>query len=427
MQWLLLFFFCVTFPSSHGFFSFSLSPLSQPFHNITLGSSISTLQENSSWLSPSSEFAFGLYHLPNKDLFLLAVWFYKIPEQTVVWSAKGDNPVQRGSKLELTNGGQLVLYDNGGQEIWKPNINAPATIAAMLDSGEFVLEGLNSSHIWGTFDHPTDTILPTQKLDRNSTLSSRRTKDDYSNGKLQLHLRTDGSLTLYTANVLTGFTYDDKTRVVYNGDTAGSRSFGNGYELVFDEKGNIGLLQRNGTISNLTQGGSFPTREFYHRATVDLDGVFRHYAYRKTGQSTWLMIGAIPSDVCMAIISYPGSGVCGFNSYCKLDENHRPTCECPTGYSYLKPNNTLEGCKPNFTAPSCDKDVFRQEKSLFEMEEMPNTTWVLADFEQYSPIDEGLCKRSCLNDCMCMVAVFDNGTCLKKRLPLSNGRAGPSI
>ena len=67
------------------------------------------------------------------------------------------------------------------------------------------------------------------------------------------------------------------------------------------------------------------------------------------------------------------------------------------------------------------------EKSLFEMEEMPNTTWVLADFEQYSPIDEGLCKRSCLNDCMCMVAVFDNGTCLKKRLPLSNGRAGPII
>ncbi|KAJ8643577.1 hypothetical protein MRB53_005325 [Persea americana] len=292
---------------------------SQPFHNITLGSSISTLQE----------IRHGFLLLVNSPLDYIT-----FPRSLPPRSLR-----PRDVEAEHQCSSYLCCH--------------------MLDSGELVLESLNSSRIWGTFDHPTDTILPTQKLARNSTLSSRRTKDDYSNGKFQLHLCTDGSLTLYTSNVLTGFTYNDKTRVVYNGDTAG-----NGYELVFDEKGNIGLLQRNGITSNFTQGGSFSTREFYHRATVDLDGVFRHYAYRKIGQSTWLIIGAISSDICMAIISYPGSGVCGFNSYCKLDENHRPTCECPTGYSSLKPNNTLEGCKPNFTAPSCDEDVFRREVAV---------------------------------------------------------------
>ncbi|KAJ8643579.1 hypothetical protein MRB53_005327 [Persea americana] len=200
-----------------------LSSLSQPSNNITLGSSLSTIQENPSWLSPSGEFAFGLYRLPNENLFL-AIWFYKIPEQTVVWSANGDNPVQRGSILNLTNSGQLVLYDNQSQEIWKPNINAPAAMAAMLDTGEFVLKGLNSSRIWGTFNHPTDTILPTQKLDQNSSLFSRRAENDYSNGKFQLRLLEDGNLSLYTGNVLTGYTYNSPTRILYNGDQSGSRS-----------------------------------------------------------------------------------------------------------------------------------------------------------------------------------------------------------
>ncbi|KAJ8643583.1 hypothetical protein MRB53_005331 [Persea americana] len=400
-----------------------LSSLSQPSNNITLGSSLSTIQENPSWLSPSREFAFGLYRLPNKDLFLLAIWFYKIPQQTVVWSANGDKPVQRGSILNLTDSGQLVLYDNQSQEIWKPNISAPAAMAAMLDTGEFVLKGLNSSRIWGTFNHPTDTILPTQKLDQNSSLFSRRAEDDYSNGRFQLRLLEDGNLSLYTGNVLTGYT----SNTPYNRNGSESRSLGNGFQLLFDEKGYIGVLQRNGTISNLSMGESFSPGEFYQRATIDLDGVFRKYVYRKTGRTEWDATGGIPSDLCTAVISYPGSGVCGFNSYCKLDKNRSPRCECPTGYSYLKPNTTLEGCKPNFTAESCNPDGFGNEKLLFELEEMPNTTWILADFEQYYPVREELCRRSCLIDCLCAVVVFDNGTCSKKRLPLSNGRAGPGI
>ncbi|RWR72726.1 G-type lectin S-receptor-like serine/threonine-protein kinase LECRK3 [Cinnamomum micranthum f. kanehirae] len=421
------------------------SSLSQPSNNITLGSSLSTLQANPSWHSPSGEFAFGLYRLPNQNLFLLAVWLDKIPERTVVWTAKGDSPVQRGSRVELTRNGQLVLYDNLGAETWKANVTGPvafAASAAMLDTGEFVLKSSNSSRIWGTFDNPTDTLLPTQKLAQNSSIFSRRAEDDYSNGKFQLFLQFD-NLAIYIVNVPTGAIYNTSIGVtynvlisgvfpissafLYNGDTVASRSLGRGYQLVFDEKGYIGMLQRNGSIFNLTWGEIFPTREFYHRATMDIDGVFRQYVYRKTGRSSWVIAGAIPSDICTAIISYPGSGVCGFNSYCKLDANQKPRCECPTGYSYSKPNNTLEGCKPDFTPQTCNSVGVSNEQVVYDMKEMPNTTWIVSDFEQYSPVDEVFCKSSCLKDCMCAIAIFDNGTCLKKRLPISNGRAGPSI
>ena len=112
--------------------------------NITLGSSLSSATDNnSSWLSPSEEFAFGFHQLNNSDLFLLAIWFNKIPERTIVWYANGDRPAPRGSTLELTTNG-LVLKNPGGQMVWNATASpasASVTEAAMLDMGNFVLTG----------------------------------------------------------------------------------------------------------------------------------------------------------------------------------------------------------------------------------------------------------------------------------------------
>ncbi|CAK9148821.1 unnamed protein product [Ilex paraguariensis] len=110
--------------------------------NITLGSSLSAGDNNPLGQSPSGEFAFGFLRLggpqADEDLFLLAIWLAKIPELTVVWS-RNENPVPRKSKITLTNGGELILYDSKNTELWKAsssstNNNKP-TCAAMLDSG----------------------------------------------------------------------------------------------------------------------------------------------------------------------------------------------------------------------------------------------------------------------------------------------------
>ncbi|KAL6347802.1 hypothetical protein AAG906_026331 [Vitis piasezkii] len=39
---------------------------------------------SSSWKSPSGDFAFGFRPLADGSLFLLAIWFEKIPERTIV-------------------------------------------------------------------------------------------------------------------------------------------------------------------------------------------------------------------------------------------------------------------------------------------------------------------------------------------------------
>ncbi|KAI9128574.1 hypothetical protein K1719_000057 [Acacia pycnantha] len=85
--------------SSLLFALFSPSVLSQTSSNITLGTSL-IAEDGSFWASPSADFAFG-FKLIEENGFLLAIWFNKIPEQTIVWSVNGQNLAPKGSKVEL--------------------------------------------------------------------------------------------------------------------------------------------------------------------------------------------------------------------------------------------------------------------------------------------------------------------------------------
>ncbi|KNA25158.1 hypothetical protein SOVF_008840 [Spinacia oleracea] len=60
---------------------------------ITVGQSLTAIGNGSLLLSPSGDFAFGFHQLPNKNnLFLLAIWYAKIPD-TIIWHANDGNPV----------------------------------------------------------------------------------------------------------------------------------------------------------------------------------------------------------------------------------------------------------------------------------------------------------------------------------------------
>ncbi|ESR33145.1 hypothetical protein CICLE_v10007028mg, partial [Citrus x clementina] len=161
--------------------------------NISLGSSI-TAGSNTSWLSPSGDFAFGFYSLFG-GLYLLGIWFDKIPEKTLVWAADRDSPAEAGSKITLTNDGKLLLtYFNGSvQQIY----SGAASLALMQNDGNFVLKNANSAVVWDSFDFPTDTILPGQVLLTGKKLySNSRGTADYSTGNYTLEMQADGNLVL---------------------------------------------------------------------------------------------------------------------------------------------------------------------------------------------------------------------------------------
>ncbi|KAJ4712678.1 Receptor-like protein kinase [Melia azedarach] len=389
--------------------------------NIILGSSLSTTGDNTSWLSPSGDFAFGFRQLKNSDLFLLAIWFDKIPDRTIVWHANGDNPAPRGSTLELTAGG-LSLKDPRGQAI--RSLRPPKNVsgAAMLDTGNFVLRATanNSDYVWQSFKNPTDTILPTQLLDLDSILASKLTETNFSKGRFELHF-SNGSLRLIPVAWPSQFLY----RSYYSSNTYSPNSSESGYQLVFNESTGVHIVKSNGQIAQLPQWDPLsPTDDYYYRATLDFDGVFILYAYPKNSaaKQNWLPLRIVPGNICTDIFNDLGSGACGFNSYCSL-QNGRPYCDCPPGYVFVDPNNRFSGCKPNYWQGCRPDDESKDAEELYEIREFNSVNWPLGDYERLAPYSRTQCEKSCLHDCSCAVAVYDGtSTCWKKKLPLSNGR-----
>ena len=142
--------------------------------NVSVGSALFATDDNSTWTSPSGDFSFGFRRLPGQqDQFLLAIWFAKIPDETIVWSANGRYPAERESKVELNTAGQLEIKTPGGLQLWRSNNSEYPQVSngAMLDTWNFVITSKNSSIIWNSFDEPTNTTIPTQVLGFGSSHS----------------------------------------------------------------------------------------------------------------------------------------------------------------------------------------------------------------------------------------------------------------
>ncbi|ONK79721.1 uncharacterized protein A4U43_C01F9380 [Asparagus officinalis] len=388
--------------------------------NITLGETLTPLTPPTSWLSPSGDFAFGFRPLESDPTqFLLAVFFNKVPNQTVVWTANGGKTTNYQSKAVFTQDGGLSLRDHAGNEIWNAGVNGAAS-AAMLDTGNLVLSSSsNSGTLWQTFDNPTDTILPGQTLNQGTSAYAKLTDDNYTQGRFMLKLQDDGNLVLVPRAYPSAFEYE----AYWSTETSGSGI----NTLVFNSTGSLYLSYPNGSVSSVfsAPGLGYSGGGYYLRATVDTDGVFRLYAFPKNSLSTgrWGVKAFVPSDICESLFESRGSGACGFNSFCVLDADGRADCRCPPHYSFLDPDRIYKGCKADFISQSCDLGG----ETAFNFTEITNVDWPLADAEEFSPMGEADCTDNCLKDCFCSVAIYNNETCWKKKFPLSNGRGGSDV
>ncbi|KAL4332561.1 hypothetical protein GQ457_07G036840 [Hibiscus cannabinus] len=400
---------------------------------VDVGASLTATNDASPWLSPSGDFAFGFHQHGNADGFLVSIWFDKIPGETktLAWYAFGNgSPVLAplGSRIQLTAEDGLVLRNPSGEQLWKSDITLDeAGYAVMNDTGNFAIRSRNSDMLWQSFDQPTDTLLPTQIMEKNGRLFSRQSENNFSQGRFQLRLQNDGNLVLGAVNLPTNLVYDGPYYSTGTYDTANESNSGD--RLIFDEAGGVYVLRKNRERVYLQTGAILPTpvADFYQRATLDFDGVFAQYYYpkRSAGEDrNWSTVWSIPDNICSRVGDI-GSGACGFNSICSLNDNRRPTCTCPPGFSLLDPDDKHGSCKRDVEL-SCQDDG-RTPKDLYDFKVLINTDWPRSDYEQFKPYNEQDCQTSCLHDCMCAVAIFRQDSCWKKKLPLSNGREDNSV
>ncbi|XP_020109171.1 G-type lectin S-receptor-like serine/threonine-protein kinase LECRK3 [Ananas comosus] len=398
------------------------------YQNLTVGSNLSSSGPNSSIFSPSGDFAFGFWPLDtDSSLFLLAVWFNNTSPQVVVWFATNNtNPVQVPAKstLHLTQAGQLSLFDSNGQEVWSRDA-ANATGVSLLDSGNLVLYDSSGALPWQSFQNPTDTILPGQSLGENSELRSKLTSSDFSTGRFELAVQSDGNLVLYPIAIPTGN--------VYRAYWASNTQYDKKLQLVFNSSGSLYYQVENSSQTSLTSAAMYSPTDFYERATLDPDGALRLYVYPKNNNNnsgstnTWTVVGMLPANPCQKIQADGdgGGGACGFNAYCNFDDDQsmQLNCECVLGCKFIDTNRTYLGCIPDFTVQSCDE--YQSNQYMFN--EMPNMDWPGNSYEHYTPTDEDTCRALCLADCLCSAAVFQGVDCWKIKMPLTNGGQGMSV
>ncbi|KAF8700652.1 hypothetical protein HU200_033998 [Digitaria exilis] len=121
-------------------------------------------------VSDGGSFALGFFSPAGKKLYL-GIWYNDIPQLTVVWVANRETPVTNNTSspptLSLTNTSNLVLSDADGRVVWTStmtDITGGVIAAVLLNTGNLVIRSPNDTTLWESFEHPTDTFLPTMKL-----------------------------------------------------------------------------------------------------------------------------------------------------------------------------------------------------------------------------------------------------------------------
>ncbi|TKY71181.1 G-type lectin S-receptor serine/threonine-protein kinase RLK1 [Spatholobus suberectus] len=377
--------------------------------SIELGSSI-VAGTNSSWRSSSGDYAFGFYLLVS-GRYLVGIWFDRIPQKTLVWSANRDNPVEIGSTINLTQSGQFVLQPvNGAPFIIYNGTNT--TSAVMQDDGNFVLWNSLPTIIWQSFDSPTDTLLLDQTLKMGQKLFSNANGSvDYSTGKYSLEIQqSDGNILLKAyqftdaAYWSTGTNQNTDVRIIFDNTTA--------YLYVVNGSDQI--------IHNLTTDVTGAIEDYYHRVLIDVDGNFQKSIYRKENGMEWTPVWKAIPQPCRVI------ALCGVYSFCNSSDTQPYSCECLPGYTPLDPSVPSKGCylseAEDLCAANSSAPDFKVEVIAIQDADIPSYDYYYLDLQVINNMDLESCKRELMDDCLCMAAVLDGTDCHKKKWPIINAR-----
>ncbi|KAA8515429.1 hypothetical protein F0562_018960 [Nyssa sinensis] len=193
---------------SSSFVLFLLFQFSTSTDTITSNQSI---KDGDIVISNAKSFALGFFSPDNSTKRYVGIWYYKVSEQTVVWVANRDSPINDTSGiLSIDRTGNLVIHDRRQNNIplWSTNASALSAAAAaanncsaqLLDSGNLVLFPGDSKRVvaWQSFDYPTNTMLPDMKLgaDRrtglNWFLTSWKSREDPGTGEYSYKMDLSG-------------------------------------------------------------------------------------------------------------------------------------------------------------------------------------------------------------------------------------------
>ncbi|KAM7469721.1 hypothetical protein LguiA_007904 [Lonicera macranthoides] len=321
--------------------------------------------------------------------FLVIAWlpvylFNNLAEPVVLWCANRDNPVRENATLHFTADSGLELKDVDGTLVWSTNTSAlPVTRLNISDGANLMLLDSKDNVIWQSFDYPTDTWLPNQKISSNKGLTSSNSSSNLGTGLFSLTVEEEDP-----SNSLVAFFNSDPPQKYMSLPVGYLYSY-------FQDYSSIEVFSNNALFKvNRTEH-----RFLYIRLEPNGHLYIYQLPYYNESQiiDSFNLFGQDSESDC----DYPT--VCGNYGIC----SENGLCSCPSGnYSYftqlqdLKPNL---GCRP-LTPLSC------KDAHLHTFLELNRVTYFNFEFH-YSKMDRDSCKKACLDKCTCKAAFFSSGRC----------------
>ena len=285
------------------------------------------IRDGDTLVSDGLNFEMGFFNCGNSPSRYVGIWYYDVPQPTVIWVANREKPIRGGrGAITIERDGNLVIFDGDQRKVWSSNVSISgnkSSEAVLRDDGNLVLsvEGAKKA-AWQSFENPTDAYLPGMKVPvsaskgkKNYVFTSWKSATDPSPGNYTMGVDPDSLPQI----------------VIWEG---GKRRWRSGYwdGRIFTGVYMTGSLLYGFTLNKDGDGGSSFTYSSSPSNGTDKvrfqmmwDGYEREFKWGEA-EKQWIEAQKGPSNECEVY------NKCGSFAACDLSSSGLPECSCIRGF-----------------------------------------------------------------------------------------------
>ncbi|GLJ12389.1 hypothetical protein SUGI_0189930 [Cryptomeria japonica] len=322
----------------------------------------------------------------------------------VVWTANRAAPISNSDQFILTQAGASIKTTQG-RILWSAKGKNVGNLQ-LRDDGNLVMRDLSNGSVWESFDHPTDTLLPGQRLVLGSNLISNAAEDDFSVGNYEVLLTENDLLLRWRVQ---GF--DQETYWSMAGDSSviklrSSAAFTLAYAAL--EQSGLNLYANSSSSSSASSSMvlqiPISSNTALTRAVIEPSGNFEVLSFIS---GRWLSEMEAVEEKCLLPATCGPLGIC-----LGLSNSQRYQCSCPAGFQMVNQSDPSQGCKGP-QSPNCSSNYgdLLVGNSIDFIKLGGGLDYFALKFE--TPIKASAiqdCQQICLKNCSCTAFFFDNAS-----------------
>ncbi|KAI9083676.1 hypothetical protein K1719_034377 [Acacia pycnantha] len=335
-------------------------------------------------------FTLGFFSPGNSTNRYVGIWY--MSNSTIVWVANRNRPLRDTSgTVTISEDGNLVVLDGQNQTTWSSNVSniSSTTSCQILDSGNLVLIDNSSGTIWQSFEHPSDSLLPTMQITSNKRtgekqkLTAWKNQSDPALGNFYLSLEQLNFAELFIWNATSPFWRSGPW---------------NDQELSTVLK--MSSENDNGAEEMVVSLSNGP--DIKEIVVLNSKGKLLYKQWDDTKRQ-WQETNLVQNSDCDVY------GICGEFGIC--NSKRAPICSCLSGF---EPRNREEWNRQNWTGGCVRKsplqcEIVKNESSNGKEDTfLPQHNVKAPDLGEQSSNSEDKCRIQCLENCTCKAYSYDS-------------------